>query len=92
MTAYPRNPAGWLLTAARRRILDRLRAEAVAARKEPLLVVEARLTEEAQQVRAEAEEQFVDERLRLIFLSPIRPWPGGRGRPVPASRAGRPNG
>ena len=31
----PRNPAGWLLTAARRRILDRLRAEAVAVRKEP---------------------------------------------------------
>ena len=37
----PQNPAGWLLTAARRRILDRLRAEATAARKEPLLVVDA---------------------------------------------------
>lgn len=28
----PTNPAGWLLTAARNRILDRLRAEAVHAR------------------------------------------------------------
>jgi predicted RNA polymerase sigma factor len=64
----PRNLAGWLLTAARRRVLDRLRAEAVAARKEPLLVVEARLTEEAQQVQVEAGEQISDERLRLIFL------------------------
>lgn len=64
----PRNPAGWLVTAARRRILDRLRAEAVAARKEPLLVVEARLTEEAQQVRIDGGEEIADERLRLIFL------------------------
>lgn len=37
----PANPAGWLMTAARRRILDRLRAEAMAVRKEPLLTVEA---------------------------------------------------
>ena len=37
----PDNPAAWLHTAARRRVLDRLRAEAMAARKEPLLVVEA---------------------------------------------------
>jgi len=39
--ATPDNPSGWLVTAARRRILDRLRAEAMAARKEPLLTVEA---------------------------------------------------
>lgn len=37
----PDNPSAWLVTAARRRILDRLRAEAMAARKEPLLTVEA---------------------------------------------------
>ena len=37
----PDRPAAWLLTAARRRVLDRLRAEAMAARKEPLLVVDA---------------------------------------------------
>lgn len=38
----PDNPPAWLLTAARRRVLDRLRAEAVAARKQPLLAVEER--------------------------------------------------
>jgi RNA polymerase sigma-70 factor (ECF subfamily) len=37
----PDNPIGWVVTAARRRVLDRLRAEATAARKEPLLAVEA---------------------------------------------------
>lgn len=37
----PDNPTGWIVTAARRRVLDRLRAEATAARKEPLLAVEA---------------------------------------------------
>ena len=37
----PDDPAAWLHTAARRRVLDRLRAEAMALRKAPLLVVEA---------------------------------------------------
>ena len=68
----PANPAAWLLTAARRRILDRLRAEAVAARKLPVLAVEAELTEEAQRVMADpgdqASEQAYDERLRLVLL------------------------
>ncbi len=68
----PANPAAWLLTAARRRILDRLRAEAVAAKKLPVLAVEAELTEEAQRVMADAGEQApglaYDERLRLVLL------------------------
>lgn len=65
----PTVPAAWLLTAARRRILDRLRAEAVAARKLPLLAVEADLSEEAQRVMAgTAEGDVVDERLRLVLL------------------------
>ena len=66
--AVPDNPPAWLLTAARRRILDRLRAEAVAARKLPLLAVEASLQEEAQQVMADAGEPVRDERLRLVLL------------------------
>ncbi|NHA68995.1 RNA polymerase sigma factor [Phycicoccus flavus] len=37
----PDSPAAWLHTAARRRVLDRLRAEAMAQRTEPLLVVDA---------------------------------------------------
>ncbi len=66
----PANPAGWLLTAARRRVLDRLRAEAVAARALPALVVEADLTEEAQRVMADVSlgPSVSDERLRLVLL------------------------
>jgi RNA polymerase sigma factor (sigma-70 family) len=64
----PANPPAWLLTTARRRVTDRLRTEAVAARKLPLLVVEAHLQEEAQRVMVEAGEQVHDERLRLVLL------------------------
>jgi predicted RNA polymerase sigma factor len=64
----PANPPAWLLTAARRRILDRLRAEALAARKLPLLAVEADLQEEAQRVMADAGEVVRDARLRLVLL------------------------
>jgi len=64
----PTNPPAWLLTTARRRVTDRLRTEAVAARKLPLLVVEADLQEEAQRVMVEAGEQVHDERLRLVLL------------------------
>lgn len=64
----PANPPAWLLTAARRRVVDRLRAEAVAARKLPLLVVESDLQQEAQRVMVEAGEEVHDERLRLVLL------------------------
>jgi len=64
----PTNPPAWLLTSARRRILDRLRAEAVAARRLPHLAVEAELQEEAQRVMADAGEPVRDERLRLVLL------------------------
>jgi RNA polymerase sigma-70 factor (ECF subfamily) len=64
----PDNPPAWLLTTARRRIVDRLRHEDVAARKLPLLAVEASLQEEAQSFMADADEPVVDERLRLVLL------------------------
>ena len=64
----PDNPPAWLLTAARHRILDRLRAEAVAARKLPLLAVEASVQEEAQRVLADLDAPIADERLRLVLL------------------------
>ena len=64
----PKNPPAWLLTSARRRVLDRLRAEAVAARRLPDLAVEVELQEEAQQVMADAGEPVRDERLRLVML------------------------
>ncbi|MFL6060254.1 MAG: RNA polymerase sigma factor [Marmoricola sp.] len=68
----PSNPPAWLLTAARRRITDRLRSDAVLARKMPLLAVDASLTEEAQRVMADAAGRgglgVHDERLRLVLL------------------------
>lgn len=64
----PTKPAAWLLTAARHRILDRQRSEAVAARKLPLLAVDAVVREEAQVVMADAGNQVTDERLRLVLL------------------------
>jgi RNA polymerase sigma factor (sigma-70 family) len=64
----PTNPPAWLLTSARRRILDRLRAEAVAARRLPVLAVEAELQEEVQRVMADSGEPVRDERLRLVLL------------------------
>jgi RNA polymerase sigma factor (sigma-70 family) len=64
----PANPPAWLLTAARRRIVDRLRAESVGARSLPLLAVEAELTEEAQRTTAHFGEDVVDQRLRLVLL------------------------
>jgi RNA polymerase sigma-70 factor (ECF subfamily) len=69
----PRSPAAWLRTAARRRALDVLRAEAVAARKEPLLVVDARTRDLAGDLAPAAGTEdddgahIPDERLRLVF-------------------------
>ena len=64
----PTNPAAWLLTAARRRVIDRLRTEAVAARTLPALAVEADLQERAERTMADIGEVPVDERLRLVVL------------------------
>ena len=56
----PRNPAAWLLTAARRRAIDDLRRQAALARRLPLLVVD-------QTPDDNEPDMFPDERLRLIF-------------------------
>jgi predicted RNA polymerase sigma factor len=64
----PDNPPAWLLTAARRRVLDRLRAEAVHARKEPLLVMDAEQAGTAEGVMVDPGGLVADERLRLVFL------------------------
>lgn len=70
----PDRPAAWLLTAARRRVLDRIRSEAVVARKEPLLVVDERTRRAAQGYLADpasvvaAADEITDERLRLVLL------------------------
>lgn len=68
----PDNPAAWLLTAARRRAVDRLRAEEVRARRLPELVVEATLSERAVHVMDPASlvdpDAVGDELLRLVLL------------------------
>ena len=63
----PANPAGWLLTAARRRTLDRLRSEQALARAMPRLAVEAELTARARHDSG-ADLDPVDARLRLVLL------------------------
>ncbi|MBD5785322.1 RNA polymerase subunit sigma-24 [Cellulosimicrobium terreum] len=65
----PDNPAGWLRTAAGRRLLDRLRAEAVATRKEPLMVVEERSRPGPPDPAADTDDgaHVPDDRLRLVF-------------------------
>ena len=67
-TGTPANGPAWLLTAARRRIVDRLRSESVLARRMPLLEVEAAVAEEARGVMADSGELVTDERLRLVLL------------------------
>jgi len=68
--AAPDNPAAWLLTAARRRVVDRLRRESVTARTLPLLAVDAALSEGASRTMADAGSPagLADERLRLVLL------------------------
>lgn len=68
----PANPPAWLLTAARRRVLDRLRAEAVHARREPVIVADEELRRREREQAADPARQEApevpDERLRLILL------------------------
>lgn len=62
----PASPAAWLLTTARRRVLDRLRAEAVHSRKEPLMVVDATVRALAAGTE-DPGSHITDDRLRLVF-------------------------
>ena len=61
----PENPAAWLLTAARRRVVDRLRRETVAAKALPLLAVDAPLVDPGEFADPL---DLADERLRLVLL------------------------
>jgi RNA polymerase sigma-70 factor (ECF subfamily) len=62
----PTNTGAWLLTAARRRVLDRLRSEAVHRRKEPLMVVDDEMRAASAAV-VDPGAHVADEQLRLIF-------------------------
>ncbi len=70
----PDNPAGWLYTTAYRQIVGRLRAEATAGRKAPLLAVRPGWLPPG-----DDEEEWADDRLPLILLCchPALP-PGSR--------------
>ena len=64
----PTSTGAWLLTAARRRVLDRLRTEAVHRRKEPLMAVDDEMRAAAAAVVDPFDGAHVaDEQLRLVF-------------------------
>lgn len=64
----PDNPPAWLLTTARRRVLDRLRAESMAHRKAALLVTEAEHRQEGQEAMADPGDLVEDDLLRLVLM------------------------
>ena len=64
----PDNPAAWLRTTARRRILDRLRAEAMAQRKQPLLVTDAERRQQGAGEMADPGGLVEDDLLRLVLM------------------------
>lgn len=66
----PDNPPAWLMTAARRRIIDRQRAEAVAARSLPLLAAEEELRQgDLPTGMDEMLANDTDDLLRLVLLA-----------------------
>lgn len=64
----PDNPAGWLNRAASRRVLDRLRAEAMRQRRAPLLVTEAERGQERTAAMADTGDLVEDDMLRLVLM------------------------
>lgn len=64
----PDNPAGWLYTAAGRRVVDRLRTEAMHRRRVPLLVTEAQHASQSTQVMADPGGLVEDDVLRLVLM------------------------
>jgi RNA polymerase sigma-70 factor (ECF subfamily) len=63
LDGIPTNRAAWLYTTAHRQIVGRLRAEAVAARKAPLLAVR-----QGWVPPVDVDEELADDRLHLILL------------------------
>lgn len=64
----PENPAAWLNTAASRRVLDRLRAEAMRQRRAPLLMTEAERGQERSSAMADTGDLVEDDLLRLVLM------------------------
>lgn len=64
----PNNPAAWLHTTARRRVLDRLRAEAMHQRRVPLLVTDAEHGQERKATMLDPGGLIEDDVLRLVVM------------------------
>jgi len=64
----PDNPPAWLLATARRRVIDRLRAESMAQRKAPLIVTDARHRHERSTAMADPGDLVEDDLLRLVLM------------------------
>ena len=64
----PDNPAAWLHTVAGRRVLDRLRAEAMHRRRAPLLTTETEHAQERWAARADPGGLVEDDVLRLVLM------------------------
>lgn len=64
----PDNPAGWLHRVASRRVLDRLRAEAMHQRRAPLLVTEAERSQERASTMVDTGDLLEDDVLRLVLM------------------------
>ncbi|MBC2934384.1 RNA polymerase sigma factor [Nocardioides sp. zg-1228] len=68
LDGVPASPPAWLMTAARRRVLDRLRTEDVARRKEQLLLVDAEQHQQGARTMADAGSLVEDDVLRLVLM------------------------
>ena len=68
LDGVPDNPAAWLLTAARRRLLDRLRAEATARRTTLELAHEAGHRQDGARAMADPGDLVEDDLLRLVLM------------------------
>lgn len=64
----PQNPAAWLLTAARRKVLDRLRAEAMATRRHTLVATDLDRRPPGAGTWADPGDLVEDDVLRLVLM------------------------
>lgn len=62
----PANPAAWITTTARNKLIDRLRSQQTLTRKLTMLGAEVQQSMTDQEIRTDVEE-YPDERLKLIF-------------------------
>ena len=65
----PANPAGWLYATAYRHVVGRIRAEAIAGRKAPLLAVRPGWVPPG-----DSQEELADDRLQLLVDRAPRKW------------------